>query len=302
MGNTATYAFPYPDKTSPKTAPADIKALADSVDAKVLNGAVMLGNQMTSDPAAPVTATWKVLGSGAHVLTRMTVAQRPASPAKGELHYNETTNNAELWDGGAYQPLGRTIGTDSAIYEALRDLGATNIPLAWTLDPSQIDTNAVVTLTAQRLAMACITVPRTCVCTGGWNWIDTGQGQIAYAGMGLWQYNADGSATLLRNTTSQGAFFNAPGYHFSAWNGTASGTITLLPGLVYLIGCHSNFSGTAPLARGRPGMTANVGMGSGLHFRSGGVVTTTQTEAAIFKNYTQAQLTSFTNLPVMGVY
>jgi len=96
--------------------------------------------------------------------------------------------------------------------------------------------------------------------------------------------------------------FNTAGYRTSAWNGTAGGNITLQPGLVYLIGAHSNFSGTAPTARGRPGMAANLGLGSGLHFRSGGVVSTTQTEAAIFKNYTQAQLTTFTNLPLMGVY
>lgn len=198
----------------------------------------------------------------------------------------------------------KVVGTDFAIYEALRNLGATNLPLASTLDPLQLDNSSLVTLNAQRLAMGCIIVPRICVCTGFWNWMDTGQAQIAYAGAGLWLYNADGSATILRNTTSQGAFFNAAGYHFSTWNGTAGGggTITLNPGIVYLVGMHSNFSGTAPVARGRPGQVGNLGMGSGLHFRSGGVASTTQTEAAIFKNYTQAQLGAFTNLPVMGVY
>jgi hypothetical protein len=35
MGNTSNYNFPYPDKTSPKTAPADVKALADAIDAKL---------------------------------------------------------------------------------------------------------------------------------------------------------------------------------------------------------------------------------------------------------------------------
>jgi len=37
MGNTATYAFPYPDKTNPRTAPADLKALADAIDAELAN-------------------------------------------------------------------------------------------------------------------------------------------------------------------------------------------------------------------------------------------------------------------------
>jgi hypothetical protein len=36
MGNTANYVFPYPDKTSPKTAPADMKTLADAIDAHLL--------------------------------------------------------------------------------------------------------------------------------------------------------------------------------------------------------------------------------------------------------------------------
>lgn len=235
------------------------------------------------------------------ILSRFTTAGRPATPTKGELHFNDTYGNPEVWDGSAYEQL-LNMGTDFTIYEALRNLGATNLPLASTLDPTQIDNGAVHPLSALRLAMACIVVPKTCVCTGCWIWMDVGQAQIAYAGMGLWQYNADGSVTLLRNTTSQGQFFNSAGYRFSTWNGTAGGTITLYPGLVYVIGMHSNFSGTAPTARGRPGMAANLGLGSGLHFRSGGVVTTTQTEAAIFKNYTQAQLTTFTNLPLMGVY
>jgi hypothetical protein len=234
-------------------------------------------------------------------LSRFTTAGRPASPATGELHFNDTFGNPEVWNGSAYQQL-LQVGTDFAIYEALRNLGATNLPLASTLDPSQIDTNSVFGLNALRLAMATIVVPHTCVCTGFWNWIDTGQPQNAYAGAGLWLYNADGSATILRNTTSQGQLFNAAGYRSSTWNGTLGGTITLQPGLVYLVGMHSNFSGTNPISRGRPGMVGNLGLGSGLHFRNGGVTTTTQTEAAIFKNYTQAQLTAFTNMPIMGVY
>jgi hypothetical protein len=235
------------------------------------------------------------------ILSRFTTAGRPASPSIGELHFNDTYGNPEVYNGSAYQQL-LQVGTDFAIYEALRNLGATNLPLASTLDPTQIDNAAVHPLSAQRLAMGCITVPKTCVCTGFWIWIDVGQAQIAYAGAGLWQYNADGSATLLRNTTSQGPLYNAAGYRSSAWNGTAGGNITLQPGIVYLVGAHSNFSGTAPTARGRPGQAGNLNMGAGLHFRSGGVVSTTQTEAAIFKNYTQAQLGAFTNLPLMGVY
>lgn len=253
-----------------------------------------------ADGYAPRSAA-QVLGYCDPLIILTRVNPRPSSPVKGQLHFNDILGNAEVWDGNAYEQLLQT-GTDFTIYEALRNLGATNLPLAATLDPTQIDNAAIHPLSAQRLAMACFVVPRTCVCTGFWNWIDTGQAQIAYAGAGLWQYNADGSVTLLRNTTSQGPLFNTAGYHSSTWNGSANGTITLFPGLVYVVGMHSNFSGTAPNARGRPGMAANLGLGAGLHFRSFGVVSTTQTEAAIFKNYTQAQLTPFTNLPLMGVY
>lgn len=44
MGNTSNYNFPYPDKTSPKTSPADMKALADAIDARIAVNARILGD------------------------------------------------------------------------------------------------------------------------------------------------------------------------------------------------------------------------------------------------------------------
>jgi hypothetical protein len=258
-----------------------------------------------ADPVAPVTDRWRLIGTGEVVLSRMTVAQRPATPYKGELHFNETAGNLETYDGSGYMPLGVATG-EQAIYEAIRAAGGVRVPLAWTLDPGQMDSAAIFNYTAQRLTLALIVVPRTSVCQGGWIYIDgVGTSITAYVGMGLWLVNADGSVTLLRNTTSQGQFINTGGFRFSTWNsarGPYTGNVTLLPGLLYAVGFIGNWTGTAPGVRGRPGMIGNAVISTDPRYRCFGVNSAGTVETTVFQDYPQAGLAGFTNIPCMGVY
>lgn len=52
-----------------------------------------------ADDAASVTEPWHLGGDGALLLTRQTVAQRPASPVEGDFRYNEDRSIPEFYDG-----------------------------------------------------------------------------------------------------------------------------------------------------------------------------------------------------------
>jgi hypothetical protein len=61
------------------------------------------------------TAVWKLNADGSFLLTRSTVAQRPASPVEGDFRYNEDRSVPEYFDGSTWRSAGfevRSIGVN----------------------------------------------------------------------------------------------------------------------------------------------------------------------------------------------
>ena len=262
---------------------------------------------ITADPGAALTATWRLGGDGTLLLSRMTVAQRPAAPARGELHWNETAGNPEAWDGSGYMPV-MPVSSERQVYAALRDLGAgVGVPIAYNMDPAFGVTT--IGLTNNRLCMFAVMVPRTATCTGLFYFLDTGGSGLAasntYCGLGLWQFNAAGDAVFLRDSGLTDGTLFSPGSVGMVSRAWAQGTIVLTPDVVYLAGfCQMQVAGSNATLRGVGAAQVNGLLVSGQpFFRSGGVAgIATGTRAFVMKTWTEPNLVQFTNVPFIGLY
>ena len=295
--------------TGPQGPKGDTGATGPAGSAGPLNGAVLLGNAITSDPAAPVTAAWKIQGNGAYVLTRMTVAQRPSAPAKAEFHFNEDTSGIEYWDGGGYQSMMETAD-NRMVNQKLRDLGVIGAPLSWTIDPSMIGANDAFVATRDRLYMVSMMVSKTVTTVGMYMWTDTagtGYSGAMYMGAGLWQWVLPGNANagdltfLIDSGATNGANYASAG--LGAWIWTTP--ITLYPDQLYVLGMSymQTAGGTVANLKGKTSSMSDVGFQGQSFFRCGGVpMVNGWTRAQIMKNWSNAQLTHYTNLPFMCLY
>lgn len=268
-----------------------------------LGGTVLTGNAFVSDPAAPITAGWRLGGSGGMLLPRMTTAQRPATPSKGETHWNETTGNPEVYDGTSYITE-LPVSDVRHMINMLRDMGASVPPLGYTMDPATIPSGQQFTATRDRLYMAAFTVPKAVVTTGIRIFCEvagTGYPGTMYNGAGLWQFAANGDATFIIDSgAADGTPFATTGT--GGWSWTTPQTLT--SDVVYLVGFQymQTAAGTLAALRGSANSMANVSSFSPF-FRCGGVgsIANGAARAACMKSWTVAQMALFTNMPLIVV-
>lgn len=66
-------------------------------------------SNIKGDDGAGVTEPWNLGGDGSLLLTRSTVAQRPASPIEGDYRYNEDRSVPEYYDGSVWRTGGEIV-------------------------------------------------------------------------------------------------------------------------------------------------------------------------------------------------
>lgn len=195
-------------------------------------------------------------------------------------------------------------GSPQSVYEALRNLGGANVPIAWTYDPVMggvIGSGANYTPTNNRLQMVAVTVPHAYTSTGVAVTVDTiGSGfpGTVYNGFGLWQMAANGDATFLRDTgPSNGIHWTTAGWAPRTW----ASPIQLAAGVVYLVGFTMQTTNTAPVIRGLGGSQANAGIPSP-YWRSSAVTAPGSTQAAVMKTWPAASLIADNRVPLLVIY
>jgi len=194
-------------------------------------------------------------------------------------------------------------GSPLSVYEALRNLGTANAPIAFSYDPAFGQGANSYPCVSQRLQMVAFTVPHAYTCTGlgmVTHAVGTNYPGTVYNGVGLWQYAANGDATFLRDSgASNGAMWTAVG----AWVRPFTSPIGLVAGVVYLAGFQQQSSGgTDAQIRGIAGSQANIGLGTALFQRSVMVANAGSTQAAVMKTWPAASLAPQANLPLIYLY
>jgi hypothetical protein len=159
-------------------------------------------------------------------------------------------------------------------YEALRQFGASGLPLAMNMDPCLTGTTPAfnATMVRDRLSMFSFQVPRTVTCTGiGFftDTIGTGYPGTMYNGAGLWSFNANGDAIFIIDS---GATNGVPWATAGVQGWTWTTPQQLVPGNVYLMGSAT----CAPPPVLRPSCVASTARRSACRwvapfFRAGGV-------------------------------
>jgi hypothetical protein len=195
-------------------------------------------------------------------------------------------------------------GSPQSVYEALRNLGTTPAPIAWTYPPEFGVGSLQYTPANNMLQMVAVTVPHAYSCVGVGmvtHAVGSGYPGSVYNGCGLWQYAANGDATFLRDTgASNGAMWTVLGLNLRPW----VTPITLTPGVVYLVGFTQQSSVPNMAAiRGLGGSQANATIPTNALFqRSVAVAAPGSTQAAVMKTWPAASLVPQANLPLMVLY